>query len=153
MITLQSVTQHNFVDCIKLQVAPEQENFVTSNLHSIAEAYVYNTWTPLAIYNNDEAVGFVMFGFGEQSQKWWIIRFMIDHRHQGKGYGRTALQQVIDLLKQKPDCREIMIDYDPNNVVAARLYESLGFVATDDGRHGETVARLRLDKIREGIAH
>jgi diamine N-acetyltransferase len=31
----------------------------------------------------------------------YLWRFMIDRRHQGKGYGRAALEQVFALLKAR----------------------------------------------------
>src|SRR4051812_18357178 len=90
-ITFRPVTWQNFSAVVGLTVTPEQVDFVSSNLYSIAEAYLEPTWTPLAIYARDELVGFAMFGRDEESGRWWIMRYMIDAQHQGKGYGTAAL--------------------------------------------------------------
>ena len=141
---LKPVDQHNFATCVSLSVAPYQADFVASNLHSLAEAYAFPAFEPRAVYVDGTMVGFLMYGFGDQSHTWWIIRLMIDHAQQGKGYGRAAMRAAIDLLRQQPDCHEIMISYTPNNVAAARLYESMGFCPTGNMLHGEVVARLDL---------
>ncbi len=141
---LKPVDQHNFATCVSLSVAPDQVDFVASNLHSLAEAYAFPAFQPRAVYVDGTMVGFLMFGFGDQSNKWWIIRLMIDHAYQGKGYGRAAMRVAIDLLGQQPDCREIMISYYPSNVAPERLYERIGFRKTGDMLHGEVIARLDL---------
>jgi diamine N-acetyltransferase len=150
---LKPIDQHNFAMCVGLNVAPDQVDFVASNLHSLAEAYAFPAFEPRAVYVDGTMVGFLMYGFGDQSHKWWIIRLMIDHAHQGKGYGRAAMHAAIDLLRQQPDCHEIMISYAPNNEVARRLYASVGFQETGEVIEGETVARLPIDKTPEQIAH
>src|SRR5215208_6332263 len=141
---LQPVTWANFSAVIDLTVTPEQEDFVSSNLYSIAEAYLEPTWTPLAIYAGDDLVGFAMFGRDDETGNWWIMRYMIDTQHQGKGYGTAALPLLIDLMVERHDCGEIFLGYEPNNEVASRLYARMGFAPTGEMVGGEIVARLDL---------
>ncbi len=141
---LKPIDQRNFAACVSLSVAPDQVDFVASNLHSLAEAYAFPAFEPRAVYVDGTMVGFLMYGFGDQSQKWWIIRLMIDHTQQGQGYGRAAMRAAIELLRQQPNCDEIMISYDPRNEAARRLYASVGFQETGDMIHGEVIARLDL---------
>jgi diamine N-acetyltransferase len=150
---LRPIDQHNFAVCVSLKVAPNQVDFVASNLHSLAEAYAFPAFQPRAVYVDRTMVGFLMYGFGDQSHKWWIIRLMIDHAQQGKGYGRAAMRAAIDLLRQQPDCNDIMISYAPNNEIARRLYASVGFQETGEVIEGETVARLPIRKTPEQLAH
>lgn len=60
-VILKELTQDNWEDCIELKVHPEQENFVASNLYSIAEAQFIKGCVSLAIYNDDILVGFIMY--------------------------------------------------------------------------------------------
>ncbi len=143
-ITLRPVTRENFSAVVKLTVTPEQVDFVSSNLYSIAEAYIESTWTPLAIYAGDDLVGFAMFGRDDESGRWWIMRYMIDAQHQGRGYGTAALRMLIDLMVERHDCREIFLDYSPGNDVAERLYARIGFAPTGESEEGEIMARLDL---------
>jgi diamine N-acetyltransferase len=143
-ITFRPVTWANFSDVVALTVTPEQAEFVAPNVYSIAEAYLEPTWTPLAIYAGDDLVGFTLFGRDDETGRWWLMRYMIDARHQGKGYGTAALRMVIDLMVKRHGCGEIFLGYAPDNDVAGRLYERIGFVPTGEVVGGEIVARLSL---------
>ena len=143
-ITLRPVTRANFSDVVALTVTPEQANFVAPNVYSIAEAYLEPTWTPLAIYAGDDLVGFTLFGRDDETGRWWLMRYMIDARHQGKGYGTAALRLLIDLMVERHGCGEIFLGYAPDNDVAARLYAQMGFAPTGEVAGGEIVARLSV---------
>ena len=143
-ITLRPVTRANFSAVVGLTVAPEQADFVASNLYSLAEAAVEPTWRPLAIYAGDDLVGFAMFGRDDESGRWWIMRYMIDAQHQGRGYGTAALPVLIDLMIERHGCSEIFLGYAPENAVAERLYARMGFVPTGEVEGGEIEARLGL---------
>ena len=82
-------------------------------LYSLAEAAIEPTWTPLAIYAGDDLVGFAQFGRDDETGRWWLMRYMIDAQHQGKGYGTAALPVLIDLMIERHGCGEIFLDYSP----------------------------------------
>lgn len=127
-VTLRAITVDNWEECAGLQVKPDQEGFIPSNLRSIAVAQFYPDTIPVAIYASEEMVGFCMYGLDVASAKWKVFRLMVDKAHQGKGYGRAAMAQVIERLAARPDCDEIVICYRPANDAARHLYASLGFV-------------------------
>ena len=143
-ITLCEITRDNFQECLRLQPAPGQEHFVASTVYSLAEARVEPTLTPLAVYDGARMVGFAMWGHDPDENRYWILRLLIDRADQGKGYGRAALTEVISRLSRLPDCTSISISYHPDNRVAERLYESLGFRRTGERLGHEVVARLDL---------
>jgi diamine N-acetyltransferase len=143
-ITFRPVTRENFSAVIELTVRPEQADFVASNLYSLAEAAIEPTWTPLAIYAGDDLVGFAQFGRDDETGRWWLMRYMIDAQHQGRGYGTAALPVLIDLMIERHGCGEIFLDYSPSNDVAERLYARMGFVPTGEVEEGEIEARLGL---------
>jgi diamine N-acetyltransferase len=117
---------------------------VASNLYSLAECHVEPTFTPLAIYAGDELVGFATIGLDDETDCWWICRFMVDARHQGRGHGIAALRALIDLMRDRHGCETIYLGYEPDNDVAARLYARVGFAPTGEISDGEIVARLDL---------
>lgn len=143
-IEFKPITVENWLDAIKLETAEAQRGFVASNLFSIAQAHFYPTWEPLAIYHDDAMVGFLMYGQDETDGSYWVIRLMIDQAHQGKGYGRAAMQAIIAQLGERADCEAIYISCAPENEVAQRLYESLGFRKTGAIEDGEIVSRLDM---------
>jgi diamine N-acetyltransferase len=141
-VTLKEITKDNWRQCIDLKVGPGQQDFVASNLYSIAESKFEPDWAPQAIYQGEMMVGFTMYGPDPSTGSYWIIRLMVDERHQGQGYGRAAMQEIITRLKAIPNCTEIKISFAPENRIAERLYRSLGFQSTGLIIDGEVVLRL-----------
>jgi|GEM_PF-87013 len=145
-IRLQPIDHTNFRACIQLKVADNQTHFVATNMYSLAQAKAESWCVPLAIYADDTMVGFLMYALDPDDRQYWVHRLMIDQRYQGRGYGRAALQQAIELIGALPDCNEIAISYEPENHVAEQLYLSLGFEKTGEIIEGEVVQRLRFNK-------
>ncbi len=140
-ITLQEITKANWQQVIKLKLADEQKNWVAPNWYSILEAH-YEGGFARAIYADDTLVGFTYFGHDDDSGRWYIVRLMIGLEQQGKGYGRAALHEIINTMRQNPDCHEIYISFEPDNDVARHLYASIGFEDTGTIEDGEVVFRL-----------
>ena len=147
-ITFRPVTRANFTAVTELTVSPDQADFVAPNLYSLAEAAIEPSWTPLAIYVGEDLVGFAQFGRDDETGRWWIMRYMIDAQHQGRGYGTAALPALIDLMVERHGCGEIFLGYEPSNDVAERLYARVGFVPTGEMVRGQIVARLDLTSSR-----
>ena len=143
-IVLRAIDRDNWRESIGLRVAPGQEHFVATNVYSIAQAKAQPECVPLAIYDDDRMVGFVMYALDHDEHKYWIYRLMIDAACQGHGYGRAAMEAVLERLRAIPDCLEVAISYEPDNHVAEHLYASLGFRRTGEITGTETIARLRL---------
>lgn len=127
MIELRKIKDDNFDECIKLEPKEEQKSYVASNISSLAEAYVALTNNecipmPYAIYDNDIMVGFIMLSYNE------------------------AMAKAIELIRTFPygKASKVTLSYEPENVVAKRLYASLGFVETGKIEYGELVAKLPL---------
>ena len=86
-VKLEDITEDNWRAVISLELDAEQEDLVASNLYSIAESRFDPDARPRAVYAGKRIVGFLMYDV--QSRKASIYRFMIDRKHQGKGYGRS----------------------------------------------------------------
>ena len=131
MVELKEISRYNFEDVLRLKVSEHQQGFVSSTVHSLAQAYVYrDTAFPFAIYADNMLVGFIMFGYYEAREQYTLWKFLIDERYQNKGYGREALRQGIEYLKETFDAREIYTGVVPQNSIAKHLYHSVGFRAT-----------------------
>ena len=153
MIHLEKVNWDNYEDVLKLKVTKEQEEYVAKNDISLIHAFLAlsdgNPVYAFAIYNDDKVVGFIQMGYdddwtGEEHESWlnsdvykkwegkkyyFIWRFMIDKKYQKKGYGKEALIKAMEFLRTKPngDAEYITLSYERTNVVAKKLYASLGF--------------------------
>lgn len=143
-VSLREITPENFSEVINLKVAENQSSFVAPNVQSIAQSKIYPTAVPLAVYGGDEPVGFVMYAFDTDDKRYYLVRLMIDEKHQGKGYGKAATLEVIERMREIEDCSEIYLSFVPENKGAEKLYSSLGFEKTGEISEGEVVMRFRL---------
>jgi len=138
-VSLREIDQDNWRDVVKLELAEEQRGFMESNAVSLAESRFHPWMLPLAIYNDDTVVGFVMFSQWPDPREgnYWVHRFMIDHRHQGKGYGTAAMQALLDLFRSRyTACQTLWIGYDAANTPAKQFYARLGFVEQGEAPWG-----------------
>jgi diamine N-acetyltransferase len=138
-ITLREIDQDNFDEIISLKV----EKYCASNLYSLAQAKVFSEAIPLAIYNDDKPVGFIMYGIEPRdNNEYWIDRLMIDEKYQKNGFGKKALEMIIDIIKQDKTHSKIKISTNPENMVARKLYATLGFYETGELHDDETLMIL-----------
>lgn len=150
-VSLREITPDNWEKIIKLNVRDDQKGFVASNLYSLAEAKIYPSHVPLAIYAGEQPVGFLMYTYVPERQEWWIFRLMIAVEEQGKGFGRAAMRQAITRMRALPGCDRIFISFEPENAPAEQLYRSLGFVPNNEVWGGEVVFRLDLPEDVEAL--
>ncbi len=158
-ITLQPITSANWIDCVSLVPTEEQVRigFVAPNSISLVQAHYEPWWQPYGLYatiNDQEImVGFAMYGRwpatgipahhdNAQPGVDFILRFMIDQRYQGRGYGRAGLAALIAQIKAQPGLQAIEISYDVANPVMAHLCTEAGFQPTGRIDNGEIEARL-----------
>lgn len=144
-VSLREITPENFKECLELKVADDQKMFVAPNVKSIAISKIFPACLPFAIYENDQMVGFVMYGYDSKDGRFYLERLMIDERFQGKGYGRAATLEVIDRLKENKHCKEIYLSFVPENTNAEQLYKSVGFERTGEISQGEIVMRFKIN--------
>jgi diamine N-acetyltransferase len=158
MITLRKITLDNRRDIFKLEVSEEQRRFVASNLSSVASSYVLATNGghpfPWAIYADEQPVGFVLISYGITGYElpaiadnnYCIMRLMIDKRYQNRGYGREAMQRILDFIRTFPagPAQLCWISYKHDNAPAKSLYESFGFRDNGEIVEGEQVTVLQL---------
>jgi diamine N-acetyltransferase len=146
-VRLKDVTADNWEAVVDLQLDESQDDLVASNVYSLAEASFTPRARPRAIYFGKRLVGFMMYERLEDEGRPYetsIYRFMIDKRHQGKGYGRAALEAAFDEIGKIPGIRTVSIRYMANNPIAKRFYESVGFVEVDRDDGGEIVAERKV---------
>jgi diamine N-acetyltransferase len=84
-------------------------------------------------------VGFVMYQV--MNYTGFVMRLMVAAEHQGNGYGRAAMHEVIRRLKANPVVERIATSVLATNDAARQLYLSLGFEPFEE-RDGEAYMRL-----------
>ncbi|NYB74183.1 GNAT family N-acetyltransferase [Sedimentibacter hydroxybenzoicus DSM 7310] len=139
-LSLKKVDENNFIECFNLKLGSGQEKYVSHPIRSLAQAYVYyNQCTPFAIYKQDIIIGYVMVIYDYDEETYNIWHMMIDEKHQGNGYGTTAIDLCIDYIKSKPfgESNIIILTCSIGNNAAIHVYEKFGF--TDIGRDDEEI--------------
>jgi len=163
MIELKKVTFDMYDDFVKLAVHQHQEPYVASAIKSLAQAYVYMTEydDPTVVYGifaDEKLVGFIKYCYyrekgpgAEIFEKncYHIWRLFIDKGHQGKGYGKAAVEQALAIIKTKPHGKgnSVYVSYEPENAASKALFASFGFMETDkkfDEDDDEIIARLEI---------
>lgn len=143
-VSLREVTKDTVRTIIRLKVAPEQEHFVASNAASIAEAHFSDIAWFRAIYAGEIPIGFIMLADDPDKPEYFLWRLMIDAHHQGKGFGRRAVEQLIDYVKSRPGATELLVSYVPGEGSPRDFYLELGFQDTGRVEEGEVILRLPL---------
>ncbi|HMQ69385.1 MAG TPA: GNAT family N-acetyltransferase [Ignavibacteria bacterium] len=140
-ITLRKINEDNWRECIALKVSNDQKKFVASNENGLALAYAHKEMQPLAVYADDEMAGFIMYAKDPDDGMYYINRFMIDEKYQGKGYGEKALCILLKDLKVN-GVASVDIIHKPDNEVAVKLYKKLGFKLTDEKSGDDVISKL-----------
>lgn len=145
MIKLVPVNEANYLNCIKLKVKKDQKEFVATNAISLAQAYVFpQRAKPFVIFNDEKAVGFMMFDIDLDKPEFYIWRFMIDAKYQSNGYGSKALLEAIIYLKSI-GAKRITLSHVKGNEKTSQFYLNAGFKYTGDICDGELVMEYIAD--------
>jgi len=143
-VSLQEVTGETVRAICRLAVGPGQDRFVAPNAVSIAQAHFEPKAWFRAIYAGAEPVGFLMLYEDREKPEYFLWRLMIAAEHQGKGYGRRALELLVDRVRALPGAAQLGTSYVPGEGGPEGFYKSFGFTDTGEIDDGEAVCRLPL---------
>ena len=146
VVSLREITSETVRAICKLSdTLPEkQTKMVAPNALSIAEAHFAEHAWLRAIYADETPVGFIMLWDDGEKGAYYLWRLMVSADHQRKGYGRQALEQLIEYVKTRPNATELRASYVPMDGGPEGFYHKLGFEETGEVMHGERVVRLAL---------
>ena len=153
MIEMKLVDESSFQAVLDLKIseADERARFVSSNVRSLADAWLYREngdVFPMAIYWNELVVGFLLLEIDKDEAEYFIWRIMIGQQYQGRGYGRKAVEVLIKKAQMDFACNHIIADYVVGNEKMKHLLTSLGFQETGFIEENNEVA-MRLDLKKE----
>jgi len=144
-VELKPIDESNWYECTELEVSDEQKSvFPVPVVYWLAES-AYCGFTPLAVYTGEELIGFAVYAVDPDDGSYWIMAYMIDHKFQHKGLGRSGMEELVRYIHDKHGCDKIVLGHRAENERASRLYASLGF--EEVGRDGiEIIRELTLSK-------
>jgi diamine N-acetyltransferase len=143
-VTLREVTADTVRAICALEVAPEQRGYVAPNAVSIAQAHFEPKAWFRAVYADETPVGFVMLHVDPEEKEYYLWRFMIAAEHQGHGYGRQALDLVVEFVRGQPGATALGSSFVPGEAGPREFYLRYGFEETGEVEGDERVIRLAL---------
>jgi diamine N-acetyltransferase len=144
-VTLHPIDRDNWREVAKLEVTESQREFVAEPLYYLALCNYGQLWQPLAIYWDEQVIGFMMWAVDSEDGSCWLGGILIDKKHQRQGYGRKAIQVAVTMLSDEQGYQNFALSYSPANT-AKHIYHELGFIETDEWEDDEVIARLSLVK-------
>lgn len=120
-----------------------EEQWIAANVFSLLQCQYEPDWDCRLLMDGEEAVGFVFYGYWEERDHHLLCRYMIDIKHQGKGYGTGFLPLVVEQIRSQYGCRDVYVSVSEDNARALALYEKAGFVSTEEMDEEERVYVLR----------
>ena len=150
-VRLVEITDANRDAVTALRVHPAQERFVASVEKSFQDARENPEAKPWfrAVCDGDTPVGFVMLSWDLVPGPgllgpFFLWRLLVDAEHQGRGYGRAILNEVVALLRAE-GATELLTSCVPGEGSPEPFYRGFGFVPTGDtDEDGEVILRLPL---------
>ncbi len=119
---------------IKVRVLPEQQDFVAAEDMTTGSLQEENV-IGYDIFDGAQLVGFAMLRKYDDEETgetcWFLWEYVIDAAQQGRGYGKRALLELIELMCREFAMKIMTTTYIWGNEVAKNLYESVGFTETD----------------------
>ncbi len=143
-LELKEINLKNYLEIIKLEVNENQKKYVAPNDFSLAQAFFHEEAWFRGIYVNNKPVGFVMVEINHNKPEYGLWRFMINKMHQKKGYGKQALDKVIEYILSFPQANVFWCSVLPGEGSPLEFYKKYGFVETGKWEEDEMVIKLDL---------
>jgi diamine N-acetyltransferase len=150
MILLKEIEADMVRSVCELKVRPEQAVYVASNTVSMAEARSHPEAWFRAIYAGENLIGFVMLEDwtqvpgGDTNAPICLWRFMIDESFQKMGYGKKALEVIVEHVRNRYKLGYMLTSCVEGTHSPKGFYKAFGFQETGEMSEGETVLRLDL---------
>ena len=142
-VQLERVNDANVYDVLRLAVNEDQQERITGNDVSLAEAAAVENALPYAITQRGVAVGFAMLSADAERGVYEIVRLMIDKRFQNKGFGTAAIKLALAELKGF-GADKALVRVEPDNENTVSMHKKLGFEFTGRMEHGKAFMECEL---------
>ena len=127
-LCLAEITPANWRAAV--EVREDQQQYVTPRDKLLARAYGFLDDRSQArlILCEETPVGMALWYDCPEENAYALIEFFIDGRFQGQGYGRRAVELILEEMRRDGRYDQVVICYIRENTAAGRFWERLGFV-------------------------
>jgi len=152
------VTEDDEEAVMGLRRGPGQDRYLGRMISHFEDAAVDARGCPRMWSVHDagsgQLVGFVMISDNVPAETlaaddevvgpYFLWRLLIDHRHQGRGYGAATIDAVIDYLRTRPNAEFLLTSCVAGEGSPQPFYLKYGFELTGEQKWGEDLLRLDL---------
>ena len=142
-VSLREVSADTVRNICRLEVSEVQKHFVAPNAVSISEAYFEPKAWFRAIYADEIPVGFLMLYDDPEEPLYFLWRYMIDIRYQKLGFGKRAMDLLLEYVRTRQGAKEMTLSCHPGDDGPEPFYRKYGFSLT--GRMLGDEAEMRID--------
>ena len=143
MVTLREVNAETVRTICRLEVREDQKHCVAPNAHSISQAYFEPKAWFRAIYADETPVGFVMIYDDPEESAYFLWRYMIDARYQKLGFGKRAMDLILEHVRTRPGAKELKLSCHPGEDGPEPFYSKYGFSRTGEWMGDESPSHSR----------
>jgi diamine N-acetyltransferase len=122
-----------------------QRGMVADNAISLSQAHFSSHARFWAIQAGKAPVGFMMIIDDPVTPEYYLWRFMIAEPYQGRGYGRAAIELLIDYVSGRPGAETLSLSCGQGEGSPQNFYEKIGFTTTGEFDDDEIVLQITLD--------
>lgn len=147
MIKLEKITEKNIYKLMDLKLKPEQEKFVRSPLHSLAESYSYRDDETVLLFSleaEEKVVGFLSLITEVETKTVYIWRMVIGDKFQNQGFGKKSLKAIEEYVSSLESYDKVVADYVIGNNAMKNLLQSQGYVETGKQEEWNEIIMTKL---------
>jgi diamine N-acetyltransferase len=160
-VTLRDLDRTDRSALMALRRGPGQERYLGSMASHFEDAVTDARAEPRmwGLHAGDTVVGFVMISDGIPVERlaedddlvgpYYLWRLLVDAAHQGRDYGRAAIDLVCDHLASRPGADVLWTSCAAGDGSPQPFYLHYGFTKTGEVKWGEDLLRLALPR-RDG---
>lgn len=153
-LTMRPVDDDNRMAVLSQAVSGPQMRFVAPNVMSLLEQQLcrHETWLR-AIHVGDVAVGLCLVDLDDSDEEDengvslhgqpFLWRFLIDEHYQGLGYGRRAIQHLVEAMRER-GAHTLYVSCGQGAGSPMGFYEAMGFRDTGHLTEGENILAMPL---------
>lgn len=144
MLHFEPVTPENWRT--RLTIREDQKRFVAQPAVIMARAWAYRELRSQVMYvcDDDTPVGMILWHDSPEGDCYVLSELLIDEAYQRRGYGKWAVETLVQMLRAEKKYPQIMLCYVDGDEPARLLYEKCGFQRTYDDDEDELGMALSL---------
>ncbi len=145
-VTFREITSETVRQICNLSdtLSEAQKKMVAPNAISIAQAHFNKFAWFRAVYADEEPVGFIMLYDNPEETEYFLWRFMIAGPYQRMGFGKRAIELLIEYVKTRPDAKKLGVSCGEGEASPESFYTKLGFKRTGEMEGEEVLMSLQL---------